>query len=377
MITIGIDGNEANVKEKVGVHQVAYEMLRNIHKLRKEWEGKLNFVIYLKENPRKELPEETDDWKYKVMPSRDMWISTRLTPHLIFTKNKPDVFYSPTHYLPPAPLIPKVMTIHDLGYLKFSGQFRKYDYWQLKWWTAISISISKRIISVSQATKQDIVRHYPKASKKVDVAYNAYDKRRFNTSVSENDVRRIKNKFNINGDYVLFLSTLKPSKNIEGLLDAWSMVNSQWSNVKLVIAGKKGWLYNSIFEKVKELELEDNVIFTDFVFENDKPALLTGARVFASPSFWEGFGIHVLEAMACGTPPVVSRVASLPEVAGKAAVYVDESNPKSIATGIEKVLKMPAREYNKLVEKSVRQARKFSWEKSAKKVLKVFEQATE
>ena len=309
-----------------------------------------------------------------MLPVKGMWILTRLTPDLIFSKNKPDVFYSSTHYLPPVPFLPKVMTIHDLGYLKFSGQFRKYDYWQLKYWTAISINISKRIISVSNATKKDIVRHYPKALNKVEVAYNAHDKQRFNTNIKEVDVRHIKEKYNIDGDYILFLSTLKPSKNIEGLLEAFKEIRKV-SNVKLVIAGKKGWLYDSIFEKAKALGLEENVIFTDFVSEGDKPALLTGAKVFVSPSFWEGFGIHVLEAMACGTPVVISKVASLPEVGGKAALYVDENEPEDIANAIMKVLKMPQKGYNRLVKDSIIQSKSFDWERSARKVLKTLEKA--
>jgi glycosyltransferase involved in cell wall biosynthesis len=259
---------------------------------------------------------------------------------------RPDVLFTPSHYLPPLTLIPSVFTIHDLGYLKFSGQFKKYDFWQLKCWTAISVFISKYIIAVSDSTKQDIVRHYSFASKKVVIAHHGYDKTRFNDKINANDVRRVKKKYGISEkEFVLFLSTLKPSKNVEGLLKAYALIsNFQFpisnGKIKLVIAGKKGWLYDSIFQRVKELNLGKNVIFTDFVSEKDKPALLFAAKVFVLPSFWEGFGMDVLNAMACGTPPVVSKVSSLPEVAGQAGIYVDPYNIESIAEGINKVLNM-------------------------------------
>ena len=105
-------------------------------------------------------------------------------------------------------------------------------------------------------------------------------------------MRRVKNRYSIVTDYVLFISTLKPSKNIEGLIDAFSNLSSRYPNLSLVIAGKKGWMYESIYKKVKELGLEKNVIFTDFLPDDEKPALIAGSKAFVLPSFWEGFGIR-------------------------------------------------------------------------------------
>jgi glycosyltransferase involved in cell wall biosynthesis len=269
--------------------------------------------------------------------------------------------------------MPKVCTIHDLGYLDYSAQFTAYDYWQLRLWTAISISISKYIIAVSKSTKKDIVRHYSSASKKVKVVHHGYDSVRFNSKISPNVVRRVRAKYGIDDEYVLFLGTLKPSKNIEGLLNAWSNIRTQAPAVNLVIAGKKGWLYKSIFKKVKSLHLERSVIFTDYVSEKDKPALIAGAKIFVTPSFWEGFGMDVLSAMACGVPVIVSRIASLPEVAGKAGVYINPNDPKSIAKGILGILSMSTKRYNRQIEKGFKQVRKFSWESTARKTLAVIE----
>jgi len=371
---IGIDGNEANIKEKVGVHQYAFYILWGINKLGIEKDSKNTYYIYLKNTPRDDLPKESKYWKYKIIPGKSLWVLTRLMPHLWKSKNL-DVIFSPSHYLPPLTRVPSVCTIHDLGYLKFSGQFKKYDYWQLKYWTAISIYISKYIIAVSESTKKDIVRHYPFASKKIKVVHHGYDKHLFRDNISNHVVRRVKKKYQIPKDYLLFLSMLKPSKNIEGLLEAFALSKNKLGDIKLVIAGKKGWLYESIFEKVKQLRLNNDVIFTDYIQESDKVALIKGARVFVLPSFWEGFGMDVINAMASGTPVIVSRIASLPEVAGKAGIYVNPNNVKDISKAILKVLLIPAKEYNMLVNAGLKQVKNFSWEKSARETLDIIKKA--
>ncbi|MEJ2347762.1 MAG: glycosyltransferase family 1 protein [Patescibacteria group bacterium] len=374
---IGIDGNEANIEKRVGVNQYAFELLKNIHKLQEEWKNKHNVIVYLSSKPQKDLPKENSHWKYKVIPGKRLWILTKLTQDLLFSKKRPDIFFSPSHYVPLISTVPRVCTIHDLGYLEFSGQFKKYDFWQLKYWTAISIFISKAIISISNSTKKDIVRHYPSVSKKIFVTPHGYDKKRFNTKVSGNDVRRVKNKYSIVGDYVLFISTLKPSKNVEGLLEAWKLILKDFPDYQLVIAGKKGWLYDSIFQKVKDLRLKKSVVFTDFIPEKDKAPLISGAKVLTLPSFWEGFGMDALNSMACGTPIVVSDIEALREVVGKAGILVDPYKTEDMARGIRKVLAMNQSGYKELIERGLKQAKKFSWEDTARKTIEILEKTSQ
>lgn len=367
---IGIDGNEANIEKRVGVNEYAFQIIKNLQKLSGIEENDLKLIVYLQKSPVGDMPDESPNFKYKVIPGRGLWILMKLMPYLFFTKEKPEIIFTPSHYVPPFATIPRVCSIMDLGYLKFSGQFKKFDFWQLKIWSAISISISKAIIAISNSTKDDIVRHYPSAKGKIYVTPLAYDANRFNERISEKDVRHIKNKYSIVSDYVVYVGTLKPSKNIEGLIEAFGNL-SDFPDIKLVIAGKKGWMYESIFAKTRELGLTDKVIFTDFVPEADKPALIAGAKVFVLPSFWEGFGLDVLNAMACGVPVVVSDVGSLPEVAGEAGVYVDPKNPESIAEGIKKVLTATKSQYNSMRQKGIEQAGKFSWEKTAAQTLEI------
>lgn len=370
---IGIDGNEANIARRVGVNVYAYELLRNIYKLQDEWEARHRLVVYLKEPPLEDLPKENNNFKYKIIPGKGMWIIKNLMPSLFLARDRPDIFFTPSHYVPPFAPMPRVCSIMDLGYLEFSAQFKKYDYWQLKYWSAWSISVSKKIIAISESTKRDVLKKYPLARDKVVVTYLGYDKERFNR-LARARVKEVSSKYSIGSPYILFLSTLKPSKNIENLLVAWKLISNRFPRTSLVISGKKGWLYEAIFRMTKSLGIEKRVVFTNFIPEEEKPSLIAGAKLFVLPSYWEGFGLDVLNAMACGVPVVVSDRGSLPEVVGNAGIVVDPKDPQSIAQGLAKVLSMSVTEYNNLVKKGFSQVSRFSWEDTARKTIKILEE---
>jgi glycosyltransferase involved in cell wall biosynthesis len=372
---IGIDGNEANVSDRMGVNKYAYEIIKNLKKLQENNENPHNLIVYLKNKPVPDMPKESKNFKYKIIEGERMWLIKKFMPFLYSTKEKPDVIFFPSHYSVPFSPIPKVCSIMDLGYLESSGQFSKKTFWQLKYWTANSISTSKYIIAISNATKKDIVRHYPGMEEKIFVTHLGYDAQKFNLNISESEINRVKKKYSIVTDYILYLGTLKPSKNIEGLLDAYSIIADKVPVSTLVIAGKKGWMYEKIFQKVQDLALSDKVLFTDFVDEEDKPALIKGAKVFVLPSFWEGFGIDILSAMAVGTPVVASNVGSLPEVTGGAADLVDPEKPKSIARAIMDILNMDVKRYNGIQMSMKLNLMDFSWEKTARETLKILENA--
>ncbi len=377
---IVIDGNEANTRNRVGVNQYAAGLLSALEKLplahKHEW------TIYLKDTALPHMPQERGGWNYRVLPGERFWILRKLMPSLWCATPKPDVLFTPSHYTPLFLPFPMIVSIMDLGYLHFPQQFRKYDFYQLKYWGAWSMFRAKRIIAISKSTKSEIEKHYSWTQGKVEVTYPGYDKEKLKIKNEKLKIEEIRRKYGIRGEYILFLGTLKPSKNIEGVLEAYRLLLANASesgreaaNLNLVIAGKKGWLFDPVFRKVKELGLENFVIFTDFVPEEDKPTLLAGAKVLVSPSFWEGFGMHVLEAMACGTPVVVSNTGSLPEIVGKAGILVNPESTDSIYEGIKKVVGLPQIEYNRLVEAVLREAQKFSWEKTAEQTLEVLEEA--
>ncbi len=368
---IGIDGNEANVKQRVGVNTYAWEVLKNLRKLQDIKSGEHSLIVYLRDKPLRDMPKETQNFKYKIIPGGNFWIITKLMPYLWKNPDGIEILFTPSHYTVPFLPFPRICSIMDLGYLKFSGQFTKKVFWQLKWWSAISIFVSKYIISISESTKKDIVRHYPFSKRKVYVTYPGYDSRKFNTKISPENVRRVKERYHIVDDYIVSIGTLKPSKNIEGLLEAFSILVSKYPSIQLVIAGKKGWMFDTIFKKAEELGLSKNIIFTGFVPDKDKPVLIAGAKVFVIPSFWEGFGLDVLSAMAVGTPVVATNVASLPEVVGNAGILVDPGDPKSIAQGIGEVLSANGKKYNRIVAAGLLQVKDFSWEKCARETLEI------
>lgn len=364
---IGIDGNEANAVNRVGSGKYAFELLREFSKNKKH-----RFSIYLKGKPLPDLPEETSNFQYKVFGPKKLWTQLALPLNLFFGE-KPDVFFSTAHYGPRFSKVPYVVTIHDLSYLHFPEHFKKNDLYQLTNWSKYSISNSKHIIVPSSSTKSDIVKNYKIKPSKITVTYEGYDRSRFKPQ-QKSTIEKIKAKYKIKGDYIVYVGTLQPRKNIERLIEAFAQIifNVQRSTFNLVIVGKKGWLFDSIFQRVKDLQIERNVIFTDFVPDFDLSVLISGAKVYVNPSLWEGFGVPVIEAQACGVPVVVSNTSSLPEIVGNSGILVDPENVQSLVSGIQKVLN-DTKTSSALVKKGFTNIKRFSWEKCAAQTLETLE----
>jgi glycosyltransferase involved in cell wall biosynthesis len=173
--------------------------------------------------------------------------------------------------------------------------------------------------------------------------------------------------------YLLFVGTLEPRKNLTTLLKAYAMLRAerQHEEVKLVVVGRKGWLYDEVFETVQTLALHQDVLFTDFVDDEDLPDLYRGALLLVLPSLYEGFGLPILEAMASGVPVIASNTSSMPEVAGEAALLIDPRNPQAIAEGIAQVL-ADEQLRQTLTQRGLARARCFTWESAAHKTLGLY-----
>lgn len=370
---IAIDGNEANLEKRVGVNQFAFDLLTSLYKLRPQG---IYFLIFLSQPPIKDLPQETSWWQYQVFGPKQFWTWTGLVKRLFFGQPRPDVFFSPSHYGPRFSPIPYVISIMDLGFLRWPDQFTKKDFLQLKTWTELSAKKAAGIITISQFSKNDIAETYKINPTRIRVVYPGCKKIKKSYSQKPR-LNVLTDKYKIKGDYLLYLGTLKPSKNIEGLINAFDLLLKKHKNVKyqLVIAGKKGWLYQQIFELVESLNLKNKVVFTGFVSHKEKEILLSSAKAYILPSFWEGFGIPVLEAMSLGTPVICSSVASLPEVAGKAALYIND--PKlvnSVYQAMLKMVKLSNKEREKLIKEGYKQVKKFSWQQAAEKTLQLLKE---
>jgi glycosyltransferase involved in cell wall biosynthesis len=364
---IGIDGNEANLENRVGIGQFAFNVVGELERI----DRKNSYLVYLKEPPLPDLPKEREGWQYRVFGPSKLWTQVALPLKLFTQKEKLDVFYSPSHYAPRLSPFPTVISIMDLWHHRHPEQFAQKDLYQLTKWENYSVKKASRIATISEFSKSEIVKIYKYPLEKITVAYPGYEKLKVK---SENfKVEGIKQKYGIKGDYLLYLGTLQPKKNLKGLLEAFALVARRNKEISLVIAGKKGWLYEEIFQKVKDLGIETGVIFTGFVSEEEKPYLITGAEAYVLPSFYEGFGIPVAEAMALGVPVVVAQAGSLPEVGGQAALYFDPYQPASMATAIEKVLSLNKSQRDAIIARGREQIRQFSWEKCARKVLETLE----
>ncbi|HAS68893.1 TPA: hypothetical protein DCS00_01875 [Candidatus Collierbacteria bacterium] len=211
---------------------------------------------------------------------------------------------------------------------------------------------------------------YGTPENKIDVVYPAFDKEIYHGKVPKTKIISVKKKYGIVGSYLLYWGTLQPRKNISRLIDAFAKLDK--AQLKLVICGKKGWLYEQILEQSKKLGIENRVIFTGFAPNDDLPALIKGSRAFVLPSLYEGFGMPAVEAQAVGTPIVVSRISSLPEVAGESAIYIeDPESVDSIKEALDRVLALSISERLKLIKEGKENTKRFDWDLSALKILNI------
>ena len=356
---IGIDGNEANVKKRVGAGQYAYNSLLELHRI----DQKNQYYIYLKTKPLKDMPAINKNWHYIICGPKYLWTKIALPFRLFTQKIKLDLFFSLTHYSPSFSPVPTIPTVHDLGYLSFQSQFNKKDLYQLINWTKQSIKKATKIIAVSEFTKNEIIKTYSISKDKISVAYNGVGKSR---NVSSRITQKILQKFNIQKPYFLYLGTLKPNKNIPFIIK--SMVN--FPNIKLVIAGKKGWLFEEIFKLVTDLKLEKQIIFTDFINETEKWALYKNALALVIPSLYEGFGIPAIEAQECGLPVIASNIPVYKEILSNTAILVDPYKQKELTQALGNIQKPEIKD--KLIKLAYKNASKFTWTNTAKSILKCF-----
>lgn len=280
-----------------------------------------------------------------------------------------DILHGPNFYLPLRKNILSVLTVHDLSAQLFPNQHSFKHRISQRLFNP-SLRRADRIIAVSAATARDIEEYYSSVSERVRVVHNGIDNSI--RPVSDKEKARVRKHYDLPERFILFIGTIEPRKNIENLIRGYSRIHLRES-VRLVISGGKGWKYDEIFELVRELRLEDSVIFTGYIDTKDLPALYSSAEVFCYPSFYEGFGLPVLESMACGTPVISSNVSSLPEVAGDAALLVNPNEPGQICDGINRVLEDEGFR-RKLIDSGQKRAECFSWRKTALKTLAIYEE---
>ncbi|MBU0649501.1 glycosyltransferase family 4 protein [Patescibacteria group bacterium] len=292
-----------------------------------------------------------------------------------------EVFFMPhINFIGLSNNVKKIITVHDLSFLRYKEFFsRRKNFWHRMTNVKNLLKQFNQIIAISENTKKDIIELCGISPDKIKVIYSGIEERykritdAAHGSEEQKCLFKIKRKYNLPEKYILYLGTIEPRKNVDGIIKAYNelrIANCELRDYKLIIAGGKGWKSDNIYKEWGLSEFKDDIKFLGYIAYEDKIYLYNLASVFVFPSFYEGFGFPPLEAMASGTPVVASYAASLPEVIGDAALMIDPYNISDIARGMRKIL-TDENLKNKLVERGLEHIKKFSWEKTAKKYLEI------
>ncbi len=282
------------------------------------------------------------------------------------------LFHSTEHLLMPFRGVPTVLTVHDLIFKRFPAYHKPLNRWYLGLTMHLYTRRADAIIAISQATKREIVETYGVPEDKIRVIHEAASPI-FRPQTPE-AVARAKTRYGLPDRYLLFVGTIEPRKNLVTLLEAFERVKKGGLTDALVVVGKKGWLYDDFFHRLEASPEKDSVVFPGFVPDEDLPAIYTGAQALVLPSLYEGFGLPVLEAMACGTPVIASSAGSLPEIGGDAALYVPPTDAEALAQALAEVLGSPQKA-KEMRARGLARSAMFSWARTAKETLAVYRAA--
>ena len=360
-MVVGIDASRATALQRTGTENYSLHLIRHLLAVNNH-----RYRLYFNATPPAGLFPQSDNWEARVMPFPRLWTHLRLSWEMV--RQPPDLLLVPAHVIP---LIhPRsVVTVHDLGYIYYPQTHRPFDRLYLDLSTRFNASVASHIIADSEATKSDLVREYRVAEERITVVYPGCS---LEPVIDETGWERVKERYHLPDRYILHLGTLHPRKNILRLLEAFQPLARDFPDLHLVLAGKKGWLYEEI--RYKAEELGGKVHLPGYIASEDLPLLIRKARLFILPSLYEGFGFPILEAMAAGTPVVCSNASALPEVAGDAALLFDPHDVEAMRETARKVLEDEALRAE-LVERGLERAKVFSWERCAREILAVLEKA--
>jgi len=386
-MTIGIDIRVLAKGTRTGIEEYVLNLLPRLLSLDGKVKYKLFYNAFKKvklDYPWLDLPN-VELCEFKI-PNRLFFASARYLgqPKIDKLLKGIDIYFNPHFFVAPVSLeCKKVITFHDLSFEHHPQLFshRKILWQKFLMNTKQEAKKADKIVADSFSTKEDLVNIYKIDPAKIKVVYLGVSKDFKPIKEDNSQLKRVRKKYNLPKPFILYFGTIEPRKNLILLIKAFEALKEKtswkgfeggvFSDLKLVIAGVKGWLYKDIFKEVENSKYKKDIIFTGFIEDKDKPYLYNLANLFVYPSFFEGFGFPPLEAMACGVPTIVSNVSSLPEVVGNGAVMIDPYNVDELAFAIRKVLEDKDLREN-LIKKGLKQAKKFSWYKTAQEVLRVF-----
>lgn len=281
-----------------------------------------------------------------------------------------DLFHGTDHLLPRFRRIRSVFTVHDVIPQLLPEFHLPLNRWYLTLMFPRFLRCADAVIAVSECTRRDTVRLYNVPEEKIRVIYEGVDPR-FRPVGDAAVLQQVRIRYGLPEDYILYVGTIEPRKNLTRLLEAYQTLKQKGYGHKLVFVGAKGWLCQPVFDAMRQLGLEDDIILPGFITDQDLPAVYAGASLFVFPSLYEGFGLPPLEALATGVPTVVSDASSLPEVVGDAALQVPPTDTGALAAAMERVLSDAALA-QRLAAAGPARARLFTWEKAAEETVALY-----
>lgn len=300
-----------------------------------------------------------------------LWQRLRLPVPMELLLGSMDLFHSPDFVLPPTLRARTILTVHDLSFMRVPEYAHPSVREYLMRGVPHSVRRADLVLAVSASTQRDLIELLDVPEERVQVICEGVDEH-FRPVEDEDALTAVRRRYRLERPYVLGVGTLEPRKNFAGLVEALARLwERRHLEHELVIVGQRGWLYEPTFERVRSLRVEERVRFLGFAADEDLPAIYTLASCLAYPSFYEGFGLPILEAMACGTPVVASRTSSLPEVAGGAALLVDPHNVEELTEALDRVLHDEALRAE-MRAAGRRQAQGFTWERAARELLAAY-----
>lgn len=354
-----------------GIGTYIRNLLRQLSRLDRETE----YVLLCQEPDLGVASQLGPNFRTVLEPSPNYSLREQIHVPWVVMREKPDIYHAPHYVLPAGVRCRKVVTIHDCIHLMFPQYLPNraaYAYAKTTMWTAARRS--DRILTVSEASKRDILHFFNVAPEKVSVVYNAIDDR-FAIVPRPEDVARVRERYQLDQRFVLYVGNIKPHKNLVRLIETFAELRTDdsFDDLKLLIIGDEISKLPALRRAVHRYKLHKFVRFLGYLPDDILAILYRLANVFVFPSLYEGFGLPPLEAMASGTPVVTSNVSSLPEVTGDAALLVDPYDVDSIVSGITRVLKDPALAAD-MRQKGYARAREFSWERSVQQTLRVYQE---
>ena len=284
-----------------------------------------------------------------------------------------DVYHFPNFFIRPHRRGRCVLTIHDLSFVRYPQYTEPKNLAFLPGQVKASVRRADRIIADSDFTRREVIDIYGVDESVVETVHLGV-RPEFSADISQSVISETRKKYGLPERYVLFVGTIEPRKNLLGLIDAFKLMRQSspaLQDVKLVVCGMPGWLFDETLKQMQAPDVADHIFRTGYVDAGDLPAMYSAADVVALPSWYEGFGFPCLEGMACGTPVLCSKDSSMSEITGDAAILVDPADTESIAEGLTRILS-DSKLRDDLVEKGLKRAAQFTWEKTARKTYEIY-----